>query len=188
MLTTPRLLLRHWRDEDLEPLAAMTADPMVMRYFGRIRDRAQSDAWAGRVRAHIEKHGFGIWALEVPGVAPFIGFVGLSTVPSDLPMAPAVEAVWTLNAPFWRRGYASEAARVAMDDGFTRLGLLEIVAYTAAVNAPSRGVMERLGMRRDAAGDFDHPRVPEGSEFRPHVLYRIRAKSAGPSSAQGSPP
>jgi RimJ/RimL family protein N-acetyltransferase len=175
MLTTPRLLLREWREADLDPLAAMTADPVVMRYFGRIRDRAQSDTWAARVRAHIEKHGFGIWAVEAPGVASFIGFVGLSTVPADLPMAPAVEAVWTLNAPFWRRGYASEAARAAMDDGFSRLRLQEIVAYTAAVNTPSRGVMERLGMRHDIAGKFDHPRVPKGSEFRAHVLYRIRA-------------
>jgi ribosomal-protein-alanine N-acetyltransferase len=175
MLTTPRLLLRPWRDADLNPLAAMTGDPVVMHYFGRIRDRAQSDAWAARVRAHFDRHGFGIWAVEAPGVAPFIGFVGLSTVPADFPMAPAVEIVWTLAAPFWRRGYATEAARAALDDGFTRLRLEELVAYTAAINTPSRGVMERLGMRRDIAGDFDNPRVPAGHELCRHVLYRIRA-------------
>jgi RimJ/RimL family protein N-acetyltransferase len=174
MLTTKRLLLRPWRDADLDPLAAMTADPVVMRYFGITRDRGQSDAWAARARAHFDRHGFGIWAVEAPGVAPFIGFVGLSTVPESYPMAPAVEAVWSLDAPFWRRGYAAEAARAAIDDGFSRLGLREIVAYTAAVNAPSRGVMERLGMRRDLEGDFDHPRLPAGHELTPHVLYRIR--------------
>ena len=173
MLTTPRLLLRAWREADLDPLAAMTGDPHVMRYFGVTRDRAQSDAWAARARAHFDRHGFGIWAVEAPGVAPFIGFVGLSMAMPDLPMAPAVEAVWTLDAPHWRRGYAREAARAVLDDGFSRLGLKEIVAFTAAVNTPSRGVMERIGMQRDLAGDFDHPRAPAGTDLIRHVLYRI---------------
>jgi RimJ/RimL family protein N-acetyltransferase len=175
MLTTQRLKLRHWHEADLEPLAAMTSDPAVMRYFGVTRDRAQSDAWAARVCAHIERHGFGILAVEAPGVAPFIGFVGLSTVASDFPMAPAVEIVWTLAATYWRRGYATEAARAALDDGFSRLRFAEIVAFTAVINAPSRAVMERLGMCHDAAGDFDNPRVPAGHELCRHVLYRIRA-------------
>jgi ribosomal-protein-alanine N-acetyltransferase len=174
MLTTPRLLLRPWRDADLEPLAAMTGDPVVMRYFGITRDRAQSDAWAARARAHHDRHGFGIWVVELPGVAPFIGFVGLSTVPPDFPTPPGVEIVWTLAAPFWRRGYASEAARAALDDGWSRLQLKEIVAFTATINTPSRGVMQRLGMHHDPAGDFDNPRVPAGHELRRHVLYRIR--------------
>jgi len=102
MLTTPRLILRHWRDADLEPLAAMTSDPVIMRYFGITRDRAQSDAWAARARAHFDRHGFGIWAVEAPGIAPFIGFVGLSTIPADLPVAPGVEIAWTLAAAYWR--------------------------------------------------------------------------------------
>ncbi len=102
-------------------------------------------------------------------------------------MAPAVEAVWTLAAPFWRRGYAVEAARAAIDDGFSRLGLREIVAYTAAVNTPSRGVMERLGMRRDLDGDFDHPRIPTGHELCRHVLYRIRPMVGHPPAQRSLP-
>ena len=174
MLTTPRLILREWRDEDLAPLATMTSDPEVMRFFTDIRPGARSDAWAARARAHFAQHGFGIWAVEAPGVADFIGFVGLSTVPPEFPTGAGVEIVWTLDRPFWRRGYALEAARAAIADGFTRLGLGEILAFTATVNLPSRALMERLGMTRDAAGDFEHPRVPEGHPLRPHVLYRIR--------------
>ncbi len=177
MLTTQRLILRHWRDDDLDPLAAMTSDPVVMRYFGITRDRAQSDAWAARARAHFDRHDFGIWAVEAPRIAPFIGFVGLSTIPADMPMPPGVEIAWTLATPFWRQGYATEAARAALDDGFSRLHLREIVAFTAVINIPSRAVMQGLGMRHDPAADFDHPRVPAGSELRPHVLYRKRREN-----------
>lgn len=177
MITTDRLILRPWRDSDRAPVAAFTADPEVMRFFGITRTREQSDAWMDRAQAHIDRTGFGIWAVEAPGVAPLIGFVGLSTVPTDLPCAPAVEAVWTLGAAYWRKGYCTEAARAAMQDGFGRLALPEIVAFTAAVNEPSRAVMRALGMTHDTAGDFDHPRVATES-LRRHVLYRMKAPAA----------
>lgn len=172
-IATDRLLLRPWRPSDLAAVAAVTADPETMRYFFNRRDRAQSDAWAGRVQAHFDRHGFGIWAVEAPKVAPFIGFVGLSTVPETLACAPAVEAVWTLGRAYWRHGYAAEAARAAIADGFGRVGLAEIVAFTAVVNAPSRGMMESLGMVRDPAEDFDHPAAPAGHPLSRHVLYRL---------------
>jgi ribosomal-protein-alanine N-acetyltransferase len=153
----------------------MTGNAEVMRYFLSTRDRAQSDAWVDRTEAHFERTGFGIWAVEAPEVAPFIGFVGLSTVPDDMAFAPAVEFVWTLDAPFWRRGYTTEAARAVRDDGFGRLGLREIVAFTASLNTPSRGVMAGLGMTHNPEEDFDHPRLPAGHMLARHVLYRLRA-------------
>jgi len=173
MLRTERLLLRPWRDTDLAPCAAMTSDPDVMRLFLAGRERAQCDAWVARVRAHFDREGFGIWAVEAPGVSDFIGFVGLSRVPEYMPFT-GVEAVWTLAAAHWRQGYATEAARAAVHDGFDRLGLPEIVAFTTPANAGSQGVMRAIGMTHDPRGDFDHPRVPEGHALRRHVLYRIR--------------
>ena len=175
MIRTERLILRPWREADLEPVAAITADPEVMRFFHLTRSRPQSDSWVARTQAHIDRTGFGVWAVEATGVAPLIGFVGLSTVPESVPCAPAVEAVWTLGSAWWRRGYCAEAARAALQDGFTRLGLSEIVAFTAASNIPSQAVMRAIGMTRDLDGDFDHPSVPEGSPLRPHVLYRRAA-------------
>ena len=173
MLCSRRLVLRHWRESDRAPCAAMTQDTEVMRFFGVTRDRAQSDAWIDRVMAHFAREGFGLWAIEAPGVADFIGFVGLSRVPGWMPVAAGeIEAVWTLDRPFWRQGYATEAARAAMADGFGRLGLSEIVAFTAAINLPSRGVMEGLGMVCDPSAGFRHPRVPADSPLCPHVLYR----------------
>jgi RimJ/RimL family protein N-acetyltransferase len=174
ILRTPRLLLRDWREADLAACAEMTADPEVMRFFPGTRTRAESDAWVERTRAHLAREGFGLLAVEAPGVADFIGFVGLSRVPDWMPCPGSVEAVWTLAAPFWRRGYATEAAKAAMADGFTRLGLGEIVAFTAAVNLPSQGVMRALGMTHDPADDFDHPRVPREHPLCRHVLFRKR--------------
>jgi ribosomal-protein-alanine N-acetyltransferase len=171
-LRTRRLLLRQWRDADLEPFAALNADTEVMRYFPRGLDRAESDALAGRVRAQIEARGWGLWAVELRASGAFAGFVGLSEPAFEARFTPAVEAGWRLGRAFWGYGYATEAARAALAFGFDELELDEIVALTSTVNVRSRWVMERLGMRHDPADDFDHPLV-DSDELRPHVLYRL---------------
>ena len=172
-LRTPRLLLREWRDEDIEPFAMMSADPAVMRYLPSL-DRAAAKEWVGRMRDHWDRHGFGQCVVELAGEASFIGVIGLDHVRWILPFTPAVEVGWRLARPYWGHGYALEAARAAIDDGFGRLGLAEIVAYTVPANQASRQVMERLGMSRDPAEDFDHPSQPERHPLRRHVLYRLR--------------
>jgi len=175
-LRTPRLLLREWRDDDYQPFAAMSADPEVMRYYYRPpADRAASDAWIDRMRRHNAEHGFAYWAVEIPGEAAFVGSVGLTRVlAAGYPFAPAVEIGWRLARARWGNGYATEAARAVLDDGFGRLGLDEIVAFTLPFNERSRRVMERLGMIRDPADDFGHPQVPEDHPMRRHFLYRRR--------------
>lgn len=172
-LRTKRLLLRPWRDADLPAYAALNADPEVRRWFHNTLSREESDAQAGRLQAHIAAHSFGFWAVEAPGTAPFIGFVGLQHVSAAVPFAPAVEIGWRLARAHWGQGFAAEAARAALAHGFGPLGLGEIVAFTVPGNAASRRVMERIGMRHDPAGDFDYPTIPEGHPFRRHVLYRI---------------
>jgi RimJ/RimL family protein N-acetyltransferase len=174
-LRTPRLLLREWRDEDAEPFAAMSFDPTVMEYLLPFSDRAASDAWIERMRRHNDEHGFAYWAVELPGTAGLIGAIGLSCVRTlPVPFAPAVEIGWRLALAHWGQGYASEAAQATIDDGFGRLHLDEIVAFTVLTNQRSRRVMERLGMIRDPSEDFDHPAFPEGHPLRRHVLYCIR--------------
>jgi RimJ/RimL family protein N-acetyltransferase len=171
-LRTPRLLLREWRDDDLAPFVAMSADPEGMLYLPSL-DQAAAEAWVGRMRRHWDEHGFGNFVVELPGEASFIGVVGLNWVRWQLAFTPAVEAAWRLMPAYWGKGYALEAARAAIDDGFGRLGLAEIVAYTVPPNRASWTVMERLGMTRDPAEDFDHPGQPESSPLRRHVLYRL---------------
>ncbi|HKU97583.1 MAG TPA: GNAT family N-acetyltransferase, partial [Vineibacter sp.] len=136
-LTTERLRLRAWVESDLEPFAALNADPQVMAHFPKRLDRAESDAFAARVRDHFERRGFGWWAVEAPGIAPFVGFIGLSVPSFQAPFTPCVEIGWRLAAAYWGRGYATEAARAAVDFGFNKLGLDEIVSFTVPANLPS---------------------------------------------------
>jgi ribosomal-protein-alanine N-acetyltransferase len=171
--------LRRWRDEDREPFAALNADPRVMEFFPGTLSRAESDALVDRIEAHFDKHGFGAWAIEVPGVAGFVGFTGLSVPRFEAPFMPCVEVGWRLAVDHWGKGYASEAARLALSYGFETLDLPEIVSFTATTNRRSTAVMERLGMRRDPADDFDHPALPEGHRLRRHVLYRLSPARSG---------
>lgn len=175
-LRTPRLVLRTWRDEDLAPFAAMNADPRVMEHFPSVLTREESDALVVRIGASIEEHRFGFWAVEMPGVANFVGFVGLAVPSFEAPFMPCVEIGWRIAFEHWDRGIATEAARAALDAAFGQLGLAEVVSFTVTDNTRSRRVMERLGMRHDPRDDFDHPRLPEGHPLRRHVLYRIRAR------------
>jgi ribosomal-protein-alanine N-acetyltransferase len=171
-IQTPRLHLRRWRDADLPAFAAMNADPRVMEFFPKLLDRAESDALATRIRDAFALRGYGLWAVEVPGVAEFIGFVGLAVPHFQAHFTPCVEIGWRLARAHWGHGYATEAARAALEFGFRHLGLGEIVSFTTEANRRSRAVMERIGMTRSPADDFDHPAVPEGHPLRRHVLYR----------------
>jgi RimJ/RimL family protein N-acetyltransferase len=173
-LHTPRLVLRPWREEDFAPFAAMNADPRVMEFFPRPLERAESDAAVGRTREHFARHGFGLWAVEVPGVADFIGFVGLAIPRFEAHFTPCVEIGWRLAVEHWGRGYATEAARAVLAFGFEDLALEEIVSFTTTANRRSRAVMERIGMSRSPEDDFDHPALPEGHPLRRHVLYRVK--------------
>ncbi len=174
-LRSERLILRPWTPEDRAPFAAMNADPRVMEFFPACLDRAQSDALAARIEAHFARHGYGWWALQLPGAESFIGYVGLQRVEFAAPFAPAVAIGWRLAQAHWERGYAREAAQRALDHGFEALGLEEIVAFSVPANRASLGLMRRLGMRRDPAADFEHPHLPRGHPLRHHQLYRLRA-------------
>lgn len=175
-LTTSRLLLRPWREDDRPAFAAMCADPRVMEFFSKTLSREESDAMVERIQSGFAERGWGLWAVEVPGVAPFVGFVGLNVPAFETHFTPCVEIGWRLAVEHWGQGYATEAARAALDYGFKELKLPEIVSFTVPANVRSRGVMERLGFTRDPAEDFDHPVLPEGHRLRRHVLYRMSAE------------
>ena len=158
----------------------MNADPAVMEHFPSTLTSAESAAMVERIEHHLDAEGFGLWAVEVPGVAPFIGFVGLQRVPFDAHFTPAVEVGWRLDAAHWGHGYATEAALACLDLGFGTVGLPEIVSMTTPGNLRSQRVMERIGMHRDPADDFDHPRLPQRHPLRRCILYRLRADEHRP--------
>jgi RimJ/RimL family protein N-acetyltransferase len=172
------LRLRPCREADLAPFAAINADPVVMEHFPSILERASSDALAERIGGHFDRHGFGLWAVEVPDVAAFIGFIGLAIPRFTASFTPCVEVGWRLARRYWGQGYATEGARAAVAFGFAEAGLEEIVSFTVPANRRSLAVMERLGMTSEAREDFDHPVLPAGHPLRRHRLYRLRRSSA----------
>jgi RimJ/RimL family protein N-acetyltransferase len=178
-IRTDRLLLRRWRNADREPFANLNADPRVNEFLPGPLARERSDEMAVRVDANFDRHGFGLWAVEVRNVAPFIGFIGLAVPRFEAHFTPCVEIGWRLSADHWGRGYATEGAQAAVAFGFDVVRLPEIVSFTVPANLRSRRVMEKIGMKRDPAEDFDHPSLPEGHALQRHVLYRI----ARPTSA-----
>ncbi|WP_329520608.1 GNAT family N-acetyltransferase [Spirillospora sp. NBC_01491] len=190
VLRTGRLVLRRWRDEDRAPFAELNADPRVMEHFPAPLTRAGSDALVDGFEAGFERRGFGLWALEVAATGAFIGFTGLSVPSFQAPFLPAVEIGWRLARDAWGHGYAAEAARRALAFGFEDAGLREVVSFTSVPNERSQAVMRRIGMRPDAAGAFDHPRLPAGHRLERHVLWRLDAatwRAGGAAGGGGSP-
>ena len=176
-LRTARLVLRGWRRSDREPFAAMNADREVMEHFPATLTRAESDALADRIDADFAERGSSLWAVEVAGGEPFIGFTGLAVPRFQAHFTPAVEIGWRLARPSWGHGYATEAARRVLDFAFRDLGLPEVVSFTSTTNIRSQAVMKRIGMTHDPADDFDHPLLGEGHRLRRHVLWRITAEN-----------
>jgi RimJ/RimL family protein N-acetyltransferase len=172
-LRTQRLILREWRDDDLEPFVTLSMDPEVMQYLTRPRERAEVERWVEGVRAHFRHHSFGLWALEIPGITPIAGFTGLTIVPYEAHFTPAVEIAWRLARECWGNGYVTEAAAAALNFAFSDLHLEEIVANAAVANRASIRVMERMGMMRNPHDDFDHPLKSPGDPLRRQVLYRL---------------
>ncbi|HVF21133.1 MAG TPA: GNAT family N-acetyltransferase [Mycobacteriales bacterium] len=162
-LDTPRLLLRQWRDDDVEPLAEIYADPEVERQLvpttlEQTRDqvaRAREDWAAGRPMW---------WAVEELATGRFIGRIGLSIASAwELEDSP-VEVGWTLARDVWGRGYATEGAAASIAAGFDHLDVDHVISFTRPTNAASRRVMDKLGLT--FRGEASYKSIP-------HVWYSI---------------
>lgn len=172
-LRSNRLLLRRWVASDRPLFAELNVDARVAEFLPCPLSQAESDQMAERIETHFQEHGFGLWALEVPGITSFAGFIGLNVPRFEAPFTPCIEIGWRLAAAHWNQGYATEGARAALSFAFNSLNAAEIVAFTVPHNVRSRRVMDKLHMKYAAGQDFDHPLVAEGHPLRKHVLYRI---------------
>jgi RimJ/RimL family protein N-acetyltransferase len=173
-LTTQRLLMREWRDDDRAPYATLNADPEVMRHFPSTLTPQQSGEMIDRMAAAWLERGFGLWAVERCDTSELIGFVGLSVPGWQASFTPCVEVGWRLGKQHWGNGFAPEAAVAALEWGFANVDPPgdEIVSFTTEANVNSQRVMEKIGMTRDPNGDFDHPLLADWVDRR-RVLYRI---------------
>jgi RimJ/RimL family protein N-acetyltransferase len=173
---TERLILRNWEERDRDLFFRINSDDRVMEFFPFRRDRAQSDEMMDRLRVGIGERGFGFTAVELRRTGECIGFVGINPTDYMKPMFPegTVEIGWRLAPEFWGFGYVTEAAEAWLVFGFETLGLEEIVSFAVWSNRRSTAVMERLGMSRDEAADFDHPHVPNTHpQLMRHAVYRL---------------
>lgn len=169
---TERLILRQWRDEDIEPFVRMNADPNVMQYFPSLYSADQTRALVERVRNDIDRNGWGFWAAQRKDTSEFIGFIGINQVNEGLAFAPCVDIGWRLAKEHWGVGFATEGALASLAYGFDQAGMDEIVSITPTTNQPSERVMQKIGMRK-AARNFMHPEVPKSDPLCEHVLYRL---------------
>ena len=167
-----RLGFRRWQASDYAPFAALNANPDVMEFFPKTLSSTESDALIERIEMHFEEKGYGLWAVERKEDGAFIGFIGLLDVNFDIGIDDATEIGWRLDEKFWKKGYAAEGAKACLAYAFNDLGKKEIYSFTSTINTPSETVMKRIGMEK--AGEFEHPRVAEGSPLRQHVLYVIK--------------
>ena len=145
-----------------------------MEFMPGVLTTEQSEALADRIEAHFRQHGFGLCAVELRRDHSFIGFIGLAIPSFHAHFTPCVEIGWRLSADFWGQGLATEGAQEMVSYAFEKVGLDALVSFTVPANTRSRRVMERLGMTRNPADDFDHPTLPEGHPLRQHVLYRLQ--------------
>ena len=152
-IDTRRTRLRPWRKTDREAFAGLNSDPEVARDLGGPLGRAASDAKLDRYIAAFEQRGFCRWAIETRG-GEFLGYAGVMPPRGDHPVGPHCEVGWRLQRSAWGYGYATEAARAALDDVFTRVGLLEVLSYTSSENLRSQAVMQRLRLTREPSRDF----------------------------------
>ncbi len=174
IIKTERLILRPWRESDQLPFSLINKDPKVMEFIPIPISREQSDAMIKSYEEEWDQRNYGRWALELPGVDDLIGYVGLHYTDFKSDFTPCIEIGWRLASAHWGKGYASEAAKAALDYGFNKLNQKEFFAFTYKGNMNSRKLMERLGMTYDPTLDFENPGLPEGHPMGSYVVYRIK--------------
>ncbi len=173
MIQTNRLILRDWKENDLELFAQLNADPRVMEHFPSVKSFDESIKEYNSILEHFKKHSYGWWAVSEKNDTDFIGFIGLRYIDFPASFTPSVEIAWRLSYDYWGKGYATEGANACLKYGFEVLKLPEIISFTSVPNVRSQAVMKRIGMDHDLEGDFNHPKLPKEHRLCRHVLYRI---------------
>jgi RimJ/RimL family protein N-acetyltransferase len=172
VLTTPRLVLRRIREDDLEPHMALLNTPAVMQHLGGVQPRDVIAAKHAASRASFAAEGFGFMLAEERATGEIVAHCGLRRVAHPRAPNPCDHEIgWLVREDRWRRGYAEEAMRAVVDWGFAVHGAPQLVALTCAANVGSWRLMEKLGMERREDLDFTAPADPE-----PIIQYAITRK------------
>lgn len=148
-LSTPRLILRAFGEQDFEAYANMCSDPEVMRYIGNGKSLSREESWRNMamIVGHWQLRGYGMWAVEEKSNGEMIGRIGYWQ-PDGW---PGLEIGWSLRRQFWGFGYATEGAKAAMAYGFENLGMSRLISLIRPENLASRRVAEKLGEKLEDA-------------------------------------
>jgi len=168
---TERLRAREMTLDDLDFVAAMLAHPEVMRFYPRRYSREEAWGWVERQLARYREHGLGLWLIEERAGGEPVGQVGLLVQRVNGALQP--EVGYLVHRPFWRRGYATEAALATRDHAFCALDLPRVVSLIRPVNLPSQGVARKLGMR------------PEGTALHAGMEHLVFAVSRAAAAGEG---
>lgn len=170
-IETTRLRLRDWEETDLEPFSRLNADEQVMKYFPKTLSIEETKVFYKSIISEFKDLGFGLYAVEEKETQDFIGFIGFHKAAFEADFTPCTEIGWRLKKEVWGKGYATEGAAACLQHGFNSLGLHDVYSFTADVNAPSKRVMLKIGMR--FIKTFHHPKVETDNPLSKHVLFHI---------------
>jgi RimJ/RimL family protein N-acetyltransferase len=165
MIETERLTLRNWREADAEPFERHTNTPAVMQWLGGVKPPGfMRGVISDRFMRWQDELGFTFWAVERKLDGELLGFCGIKI--ADDPGSPVegeYEIGWRLRQDAWGQGYAKEAASASLDRLFNHSAAERVVSLTVQGNAPSWGLMERLGMTRRPDLDYVGASWAEGN-------------------------
>lgn len=167
-----RLGFREWITTDLEELAAINADPRVMRFFPAVQSFEQTEAFIKRMSLQFKQKGFCYFAVDRLDTPDFIGFIGLSVQTFEAAFNPCIDVGWRLKQAAWNQGFATEGAKRCLDYALTHLNLDKVNAMAPKINIPSINVMKKLGMEEVLT--FNHPLLIDDARLRECVLYEIK--------------
>lgn len=174
IIDTERLSLRLWKQDDIQSYYDINQDPQVIEYLRGSLTVQQVEDFMVAANSHYNTHGYTLCAVELKATRELIGFIGLNYVVWDAHFTPVVEIGWRLGSQYWGKGYATEGAHAVLKYGFQVMQLEEIVAFTVPANVRSIRVMEKIGLKRDKNGDFNHPKLAHDHLLSHHVLYRLK--------------
>lgn len=162
-IRTRRLLIREWREDDVEAFQRIVSAPEVSRWFGPRQPDPVQPSFVERMRRNQRDLGWALWAVELRGadadVRRPIGYAGFGTE-----SLPDPELAWAFHPSVWGHGYATEAGVASRDYGFEVLHMARMVSVVDERNSASARVAEKVGLIATAST------VCYGV---PHVVYEI---------------
>ncbi len=169
-IETPRLVLRGWKESDIQPFYQMNSSERTMEFFLKPLTEEDSLAFYHRIQDEFEAFGFGLYAIERKDNHEFIGFTGFHRFDFNVDFAPGVEIGWRLRPEAWSNGFATEAASACLEHAKKELDFEEVFSFTSLPNKRSERVMQKIGL--NFVKEFDHPLVPAEHPLLRHVLYK----------------